>query len=103
MPILLLKTLRDLRHRTLRSLLTLFGIVIGVAGVVAISYTARNLAVAQEAVYADASQADIGVGVNDLSPTIRNILARLPNVATVEGRVYHFTRISRDPNAPRWV
>ena len=54
MPILLIKTLRDLRHRSLRSFLTLLGIAIGVAGVVAISYTARNLAAAQEAVYAAA-------------------------------------------------
>lgn len=61
LPILLTKTLRDLRHRTLRSLLTIVGIVIGVAGVVAISYTARNLALAQAAVYADASQYDLAV------------------------------------------
>ncbi len=103
MPILLLKTFRDLRHRSLRSLLTLLGIAIGVAGVVAISYTARNLAQAQAAVYADASQADINVGTGDLSPTIRNVLERLPNVALVEPRVYHFTRVATDLDATRWV
>jgi hypothetical protein len=32
-PLLLTKTVRDLRHRALRSLLTLLGIVVGVAGV----------------------------------------------------------------------
>ncbi len=103
MPILLIKTLRDLRHRRLRSFLTLLGIAIGVAGVVAISYTARNLAVAQAAVYADASQADISVGTGDLSPTIRNVLERLPNVALVEPRVSHATRAAPDPSATRWV
>lgn len=103
MPTLVVKTIRDLRHRALRSFLTLLGIAIGVAGVVAISYTARNLALAQEAVYADSSQADISVGAGDLSPTIRSVLERLPNVTTVEGRVYHFTRIARDPDAARWV
>ncbi|MFN8536700.1 MAG: ABC transporter permease [Thermomicrobiales bacterium] len=102
MPILLLKTLRDLRHRTLRSILTLFGIAIGVAGIVAISYTARNLAVAQTAVYADASQADLNIGTGDISPTIRNVLERLPNVALVEGRVVYYTRASLDPAAARW-
>ncbi len=103
MPIILLKTFRDLRHRTLRSLLTLLGITIGVAGVVAISYTARNLAAAQAAVYTTASQADINVGTGDLSPTIRNILERLPNVALVEPRVVTFTRIATDPATTRWV
>ena len=103
MPILLTKTLRDLRHRSLRSLLTFLGIAIGVAGVVAISYTARNLAAAQEAVYAAADQADISVGTGDLSPTIRNILERLPNVALVEPRVYYNTRVTNDPAATRWV
>lgn len=103
MPILLLKTFRDLQHRALRSLLTLLGIAIGVAGVVAISYTARNLADAQATVYADASQADISIGTGDLSPTIRNVLERLPNVALVEPRVYNFTRIATDRDATRWV
>lgn len=103
MPILLIKTLRDLRHRTLRSLLTLFGITIGVAGVVAISYTARNLALAQETVYAAADQADISVGTGDLSPTIRNVLERLPNVALVEPRVNYATRATGDLAAIRWV
>ena len=37
-PVLLTKTVRDLRHRTLRSLLTLLGIVVGVAEVVASSF-----------------------------------------------------------------
>jgi putative ABC transport system permease protein len=103
MPILLIKTLRDLRHRTLRSVLTLFGILIGVAGIVAISYTARNLAAAQSAVYADASQADLNIGTGDISPTIRNVLERLPNVTLVEGRVVHYTRASLDTAATRWI
>ena len=102
MPLLLTKTLRDLRHRTLRSLLTLVGIVVGVAGVVAISYTARNLAAAQAAVYADASQADLAVGAQDVSPLVRNVLERLDNVALVEGRVYDITRGSGDERAARW-
>lgn len=103
MPLLLLKTIRDLRHRALRSALTLLGIVIGVAGVVAISFTARNLAGAQAAVYADASQADLSVGAREVSPTVRNVLERLDNVALVEGRVYDLTRAAGDPAAARWV
>lgn len=103
MPLLLTKTLRDLRHRRLRSVLTLLGIVIGVAGVVAISYTARNLAAAQAAVYASASQADLAVGARDVSPLVRNVLERLDNVALVEGRVYDYTRAAGNPRATHWV
>lgn len=101
--LLLTKTVRDFRHRTLRSLLTLLGIAIGVAGVVAISYTARNLATAQAAVYADASQYDLAVGARDVSPLVRNVLERIDNVALVEGRVYDFTRVAGDPQAARWI
>lgn len=103
MPILLLKTFRDLRHRTLRSVLTLIGIAIGVTGLVAISYTGRNLAVAQVTVYDASSQADLNIGTGDISPSIRNVLERLPNVALVEGRVVYYTRASVDPDATRWI
>ena len=103
LPLLLTKTVRDLRHRGLRSLLTLLGIVVGVAGVVAISYTARNLAAAQAAVYFDASQYDLAVSAREVSPTVRNVLERLDNVAVVEGRVYDFTRAAGDDRAARWV
>lgn len=103
MPLLLTKTLRDLRHRALRSALTLLAIAIGVAGVAAISTTARNLALAQAAVYASASQADVIIGARDVSPLVRNVLERLNNVAAIEGRVYDFTTASPDKRAARWV
>lgn len=103
MPLLLTKALRDLRHRALRSALTLLAIAIGVAGVVAISTTARNLARAQAAVYASASQADLVVGARDVSPLVRNVLERLDNVMAIEGRVYDYTTASADRRAPRWV
>ncbi|MBX6341282.1 MAG: hypothetical protein IRY97_02395, partial [Thermomicrobiaceae bacterium] len=47
MHLLLTKSLRDVQRRPLRTLLTALGIVLGVAGVVAISYTGRNLVAAQ--------------------------------------------------------
>ncbi len=102
LPLLLVKTLRDLRHRRLRSALTILGIVIGVAGVVAIAATARNLAAAQARVYAAAGQADIAVAAREVSPTVRNVLERLDNVATVEGRAYDLVTASPDPEAARW-
>lgn len=103
MPLLLTKTIRDLRHRTLRSALTLLGIVIGVAGVVAIAYTARNLTAAEAAVYANASQADLVVAAGDVSPLVRGVLERLDNVAVVEGRAYDFAKAAGSPQASRWV
>lgn len=103
MSLLLTKTLRDLRHRTLRSALTLLAIAIGVGGVIAIASTARNLAQAQAAVYASASQADLVIGAQDVSPLVRNVLERLGNVAAIEGRVYDFTTASPNRSAARWI
>jgi len=54
---ILRKALRDLIQRKVRSALTLAGVLIGVAGVVAIVSTGRNLARAQAAAYADPQSA----------------------------------------------
>jgi membrane protease YdiL (CAAX protease family) len=47
MIILLMKALRDVQRRPLRTLLTIIGITLGVAGLVAINHTGHNLADAQ--------------------------------------------------------
>ena len=49
MLIALRKAYRDLTRRRLRSMLTIIGIVIGVAGIVAITSTSKNMVAAQTA------------------------------------------------------
>lgn len=87
MTVLVTKTIRDFGVRRLRSALLLLGIVIGVAGVVAIAYTARNLAGAQRAAYVSASQADLFINVRNFPPGLTNVILENDNVKTVESRV----------------
>ncbi|MCA1723056.1 MAG: ABC transporter permease, partial [Thermomicrobia bacterium] len=86
MAVLVTKTIRDFGVRRLRSALLLLGIMIGVAGVVAIAYTARNLADAQRAAYVSASQADLFIGVRSFPPALTNVIQETANVKTVESR-----------------
>ncbi|HYI15223.1 MAG TPA: FtsX-like permease family protein [Thermomicrobiales bacterium] len=92
MRTLVSKVLRDLRRRPLRNVLTLFGIVLGVAGVVAISSTARSIADAQRLTYAGSQQADLATFANGLSATTANLIERQPNVVAAETRSVTFTR-----------
>ncbi len=87
MTVLILKTVRDVGVRRLRSALLLIGIVIGVAGVVAIAFTARNLAQAQRDAYVSASQADLFINVRTFPPALVNLLRETDNVAEAESRV----------------
>ena len=53
------KAYRDLTRRRLRSFLTIIGIVIGVAGLMAITSTSKNMTAAQAAAYNNNSQQDM--------------------------------------------
>ena len=94
MSVLVAKTMRDFGVRRLRSALLLIGIIIGVAGVVAIAYTARNLARAQHDSYVSASQADIFMGVRNFPVGLENVFAEIDNVQTVESRVSDYIQWS---------
>jgi len=94
MTVLVTKTLRDFGVRRLRSALLLVGIIIGVAGVVAIAYTARNLAGAQRAAYISASQSDLFIGVRNFPTGLENIIQENDNVKTVESRVSDYLQWS---------
>jgi putative ABC transport system permease protein len=94
MSVLVAKTMRDFGVRRLRSALLLIGIIIGVAGVVAIAYTARNLARAQQDTYVSASQADIFMGVRNFPVGLENVFAEIDNVRTVEARVSDYIQWS---------
>jgi putative ABC transport system permease protein len=96
MPILLRKAWRDLRVRPARSLLTLIGIVIGVAGVVAVVLAGRTLSAAQRRAYQNQSQADIAVWVWNADERIVRALQSLPGIAAVERRAVAFTKWRSD-------
>ena len=80
------RVIRSLRVRRIRSLLTLAAVIIAVAGVTAVVFTARNLAHAQALAYDAASQADITFWVWDAGPSIARSLAARPAVSAVERR-----------------
>lgn len=92
------KAYRDVTKRRVRSLLTLLGILIGVAGVVAIVSTGQNLARAQAAAYADASQADISYWVWDAPASLERAVEGIDNVSAAELRGDFPTRCSWDAN-----
>ncbi len=91
---LLVKALRDIQRRPLRTVLTIVGIMLGVAGLVAINHTGHNLADAQRETYAGARQPDITVFVSQISPTLVDLVARQENVQTVDTRMVRTTRTS---------
>lgn len=86
------KAYRDITKRRVRSLLTLAGIMIGVAGVVAIVSTGQHLARAQAAAYANASQADVSYWVWDAPPSIPRAVQEIEDVSAVELRADLYTR-----------
>jgi putative ABC transport system permease protein len=90
------KAYRDVTQRRVRSLLTLLGIIFGVGGVVAIVSTAENLAQAQAAAYADASQSDISYWVWNAPATFPRAVQEIENVKAAELRVDFLTRCRWD-------
>ncbi|CAN5288123.1 hypothetical protein BH23CHL1_BH23CHL1_00610 [soil metagenome] len=92
MRTLLRKIQRDIRRRPLRNVLTLLGVILGVAGVVAIGFTTRALAEAQAHTYDGNQTADIAGFTGDLSPTVRNLIERQPDIETVDSWTVAITR-----------
>ncbi|MBN1400994.1 MAG: ABC transporter permease, partial [Anaerolineae bacterium] len=93
---LLRKVWRDLVGRRARTALTILGIAIGVAGLVAIVSTARNLTRAQRALYASSSQADITFWVWNAPASLASLLERDPRIVAAELRTTYITRWQGD-------
>ncbi|HEX2914247.1 MAG TPA: FtsX-like permease family protein [Chloroflexia bacterium] len=93
----LLKAFNDIRRRKVRSLLTITGIFVGVAGIVAIVATARNLEQAQRFNYSNASQDDMRWWAWNNTETTEYALAQLPNVAAVQRRASYVTKFRAGP------
>ena len=91
-PILFLKVLRDLRRRRVRSALTVLGIAIGVAGLVAMVSLGENVVAAQAATYASTSQADLDYWVWNAAPGLLRALEAVPNVEQAELRASYYTK-----------
>ncbi len=92
------KAYNDIRRRKIRSLLTITGIFIGVAGIVAIVATARNLEQAQRFNYDNASQDDMRWWAWNNTETTEYALAQLPNVASVQRRASYTTDFRVGPD-----
>ena len=86
------KAFRDVTRRPARTLLTTLGILIGVAGIVAITATAQGLPKAQEAAFHSSSQAHITVWVDDAPARLERGIENLPNVRAAELRNALYTR-----------
>lgn len=94
MPTLLRKILRDLLSRRLRNSLTLLGVILGVAGVVAIAATTRTMVDAQRLTYNSSNQADLAAFTGSLSVTAASLIERQDNVEQVATRSVTTTQFS---------
>jgi len=92
MIIALRKAYRDLTRRRLRSFLTILGIVIGVAGLVAITSTSKNMTAAQARAYNNNSQQDMRWWVGEAPDSLLEALALVPNVAAADLRCTYYTK-----------
>jgi putative ABC transport system permease protein len=88
------KVLRDIARRPLRNILTLFGVILGVTGVVAIATASQDVIVAQQLTYDSSSQADLAAFTGDLSTTSQNLVERNENVEVVDSRSATLTRFT---------
>src|SRR4051794_524244 len=86
------KAYRDLTRRRLRSFLTVIGIVIGVAGIFAITSTSKNMAAAQAAAYNNNSQQDMRWWGNNAPENLLAAVSLVPNVAASDLRATYYTK-----------
>ena len=85
-PVLLAKIRRDLGRRRARTFLTLLGIVVGVAGVVAVSAVSRQLAVAQARLDTAPDRPTLTVATAPIRDTAASALGRAIAADAVEAR-----------------
>src|SRR5437763_1433991 len=92
MLIALRKAYRDLTRRKLRSFLTVIGIIIGVAGIVAITSTSKNMTAAQTSAYNNNSQQDMRWWVGIAPDNLLGAVYQVPNVDAADMRATYFTK-----------
>ncbi|CAN5678560.1 hypothetical protein BH23CHL2_BH23CHL2_02710 [soil metagenome] len=74
--------------------MTLLGVILGVAGVVAIATASQDVVEAQRQTYDNANQADLAAFTSDLSPTALGLVERSENVEIVDSRSATLTRFT---------
>ncbi len=89
---LLRKSYRDLVTRRVRSALTLIGVVVGVAGLVAIVTTTQGFARAQQATFASGERADLTLFVYNAPDSLIRVLERVPGVLAADLRTNLYAR-----------
>jgi putative ABC transport system permease protein len=94
MSVLTAKIRRDLTGRRVRTVLTLLGIAVGVAGLVAVSTTARGLASSQRRLVAAEDYPNLSVRTGALAPGFPSLVSRELDGALVEGRTVRETTFS---------
>ncbi len=86
------KALKDLTVRRVRTALTVLGILIGVAGLVAIITSAQGFARAQQAAFATGQHADFAIYLYDAPLPFLRTVERIPGVGNAELRFNQFGR-----------
>jgi putative ABC transport system permease protein len=92
MSISIRKAYRDLTRRKLRSFLTIIGIIIGVAGIVAITSTSKNMTAAQATAYNNNSQQDMRWWLGIAPDSVRDAVEQVPNVEATDLRATYTTK-----------
>ncbi|HEX8681571.1 MAG TPA: FtsX-like permease family protein [Ardenticatenaceae bacterium] len=87
---LLRKVYRDIVIRRVRSALTLLGVVVGVAGLVAIVTMAQGFARAQQAVFASGARADLSIRLHNAPESLVRVIARQEGVLAADLRFNHY-------------
>lgn len=87
---LLRKVYRDLVTRRVRSLLTLLGVLVGVAGLVAIVTTAQGFARAQREVFASGERADLAIFLLNAPESLVRVVERQEGVLAADLRFNHY-------------
>ena len=89
---LLIKVWRDLAKRPFRSALSILGVAVGVAGLVAILSTASNITRCQREIFANTSQADMTYAIGNAPASLVPSLQSDPRIAKAELRITYPTR-----------
>ncbi len=89
---LLRKAFRDLVTRRVRSALTLLGVVVGVAGLVAIVTTTQGFARAQRATFASGERADLALFLYDAPDSLVRVIERADGVLAADLRTNVYAR-----------
>lgn len=97
---LLRKVYRDLVTRRVRSALTLLGVIVGVAGLVAIVTATQGFARSQRQLFATGQRADLAIFLFNAPEGVLRGIQRVPGVRDADLRINTFGRGRLAPEAP---